>query len=189
VLSRASIRLIVAIAATFAAVLAGVNVGLDVGNSNHSTSTTITVSRTTSVAQRVVPPVTVTETTVRTRVVNEPPADPGIVVNYGAFAGKVRIVGAQWHSFERTIGAARVDMQVEYMGGAGCRVVKAFGVAATLFDRSGRIAETSNTGVSNLVRGVRTPITIRFFSRATRGRIELVVTTLSCQSAASSPHG
>ena len=101
--------------------------------------------------------------------------------------GKVRIVGAQWHSFDRTIGAARVDMQAEYMGGAGCRILKALGVAATLFDKRGRIAETSNTGVSDLAKGVRTPITIRFFSRAARGRIELVVTTLSCQSAASSP--
>ena len=186
-LSRASIRLIITVAAAIAVVLAGVHVGLDVGTSDHSTSTTITVSRIASGNHRVVPTVTVRETTVRNRIVTEPPFGRGIVVNYGAFVGKVRIVGAQWHSFDRTIGAARVDMQAEYMGGAGCRILKALGVAATLFDKRGRIAETSNTGVSDLAKGVRTPITIRFFSRAARGRIELVVTTLSCKSAASSP--
>jgi hypothetical protein len=122
--------------------------------------------------------VTVTET--EKHVVTEPPTGHGIHIAYGAFAGKVRIVGAQWHPYDRTIGAARVDMQAEYTGKAGCRAVKSLGVAATLFDSPGRIAETSSTDVFDLARGVRTPITIRFFSRTAHGRIELVVTKLNC---------
>ena len=124
--------------------------------------------------------VTVTETRVRTRVVKEPPTGRGIHIAYGAFAGKVRIVGAQWHPFDRAIGAAHLDMQAEYTGKASCRVVKSLGVDASLFDPAGKIAETSSTNAFDLVRGVRVPITIRFFDRGARGGIDVVVTALSC---------
>jgi hypothetical protein len=178
VLLKAWIRLAVAIAAGIAVVLAGVHVGLDVGGGGHPASPSTTMGSPSTVVRASVSTVTVTR--VRTRVVTEPPTGHGIHIAYGAFAGKVRIVGAQWHPYDRTIGAARVDMQAEYTGKAGCRAVRSLGVAATLFDSAGRIAETSSTDVFALARGVRTPITIRFFSRTAHGRIELVVTKLSC---------
>ena len=71
-------------------------------------------------------------------------------------------------------------MQARYAGRGGCRIATRFGLAATLFDSSGRIAETSGTGASNVVQGVSFPLTIQFFTKVKRGRIELRVTDLRC---------
>ena len=191
-LLKAWIRLVLAITAGVVVVLAGIHVGLDVGGGNHSPTTTITrpervdgstaapVTVTTTTAGQHI--VTVTDTVVRTKthVVIAPPANRGIHIAYGAFRGKVKIIGAQWHPYDRTFGAARLDMQAEYTAKRGCRVVKSFGVAGTLFDRHGAIAETSSTSVFDLVRGIRAPATIRFFTRGAPGRIELLVTALHC---------
>jgi hypothetical protein len=193
VLLRAWIRLALVIAAGIAIVLAGIHVGVDVGGGEHESSpapgssptaggtrTVTTVTTRTSPTKTTVMTVTVTETHVRTHVVTEPPTGRGIHIAYGAFAGKVRLVGAQWHPFDRTIGAAHLDMQAEYTGNARCRVAKSLGVTASLFDTKGTIAETSSTDAFDLARGVRVPITIRFFTRKPRGHVDVVVTGLTC---------
>jgi hypothetical protein len=124
--------------------------------------------------------ITVTPAGVRTRAVTNSSKGNVITVNYGAYAGQVRILGARWHPLDPVARSSHLDVQARYTGRSGCRVAKLFRIAATLFDSSGRTAATSGTGASNLAQGVSFPLTIRFFTRVERGRIGLRVTDLRC---------
>ena len=165
--------------------LSGLRVGFDgFGKTVQARTTTITqastVVRTIKRRAKAATPSTSTVVRIRTRVESKPPTGHGITLHYGAFAGKVRIIGSQWHAFSPTLGVSRVDMQVAYTGGLRCSVLRLLAVDATLFDASGRIAETSSGNASSLARGVAYPVTIRFLSRVRRGPIELVVATAQC---------
>ena len=175
--------------------LAGFHVGFDAGHGRHqeaertsqetrSTQMTRTVGRASvspdPVRVKGPAPSRVTRTGVRTRAVTGPTKGNAITVNYGAYAGQVRILEARWHPLDPVARSSHLDVQARYTGRAGCRVAKLFGIAATLFDSSGKIAATSGTGASNLVQGVSFPLTIRFFTKVERGRIGLRVTDLRC---------
>jgi hypothetical protein len=104
---------------------------------------------------------------------------PGQVsVDPGAFPGAVKVLGPQLYA--DALGGSRVDAQVQYLGGAGCDVLRYIGLGATLFDESGRIVENGFGNAANLAKGSHFPFTIRFDSGVSNGRAELVVTDLEC---------
>lgn len=118
-----------------------------------------------------------TETITRTKTVVRPPTATGIYVDYGQYNDIVSLRGLQWNASE--FGGSEVIGQLEYLGGAGCPTASYVEVGASLFS-GGRLVENAFSNETDLPGGSPFPLTIRFESDVTSGRIELVVTDVSC---------